>query len=252
MHPFRFRHHDQSASQREHARRGDFVPVDHIEKPIHDLQVLEPPGGLLQSSRGEQMPPQEIDMQGFTRKTGSILACCLIAAVATFGHSQAAPAKPAVGTVMSPAATYGKLLGLLEKEFVDAVEAMPEDKFNFAPTQGEFKGVRSFGDQAKHVAEANWYFFGGSISEADSKAKHDAIEKLTSKADIVKALQDSLAQAHTFVDGITAENAFVMTSNGTRGGMASFGIAHMMDHYGQLVVYLRMNGIVPPASRGAM
>jgi hypothetical protein len=41
-----------------------------------------------------------------------------------------------------------------------------------------------------------------------------------------------------------------MTEHGTRGGMASFGLAHMMDHYGQMVVYLRMNGIVPPASRG--
>ena len=52
--------------------------------------------------------------------------------------------------------------------------------------------------------------------------------------------------------GITPENAFVMTANGTRGGMSSFGIAHLMDHYGQMVVYLRMNGIVPPASRGSM
>jgi len=82
------------------------------------------------------------------------------------------------------------------------------------------------------------------------KAKHDAIEKLTSKAEIVQALKDSLAQAHTYVGGITAENAFVTTEHGTRGGMAAFGLAHMMDHYGQMVVYLRMNGIVPPASRG--
>jgi uncharacterized damage-inducible protein DinB len=193
-------------------------------------------------------------MQGFIRNAGSVLACCVLAAASTIAHSQAAaPAKPAVGTVMTPAATYGKLLGMLEKEFVDAVEAMPEDKFNFAPTTGEFKGVRSFGAQVKHVASANWYFFGGSdMTEEKGKAKGEAIEKLTSKAEIVQALKDSLAQAHTYVDGITAENAFVMTEHGTRGGMASFGIAHMMDHYGQLVVYLRMNGIVPPASRGSM
>ncbi len=191
-------------------------------------------------------------MLKIVRIAGSALGCCLLAA-ATLAHAQApAAAKPAVGTVMTPAATYGKLLGMLSKEFVDAAEAMPEDKFDFAPTTGEFKGVRSFGAQVKHVAEANWYFFGGAVSEADSKAKHDAIEKLASKADIVQALKDSLTQANTYVDGITAENAFVMTANGTRGGMASFGIAHMMDHYGQLAVYLRMNGIVPPASRGQM
>jgi len=192
-------------------------------------------------------------MHGFIRNAGSILACCVLAAASTIAHSQAAPAKPAVGTVMTPAATYGKLLSGMEKEFVDAVEAMPEDKFNFAPTTGEFKGVRNFGAQVKHVATANWYFFGGSgMTEEKAKAKEEAIEKLTSKAEIVQALKDSLAQAHTFIDGITAENAFVMTEHGTRGGMAAFGIAHMMDHYGQLVVYLRMNGIVPPASRGSM
>jgi len=183
---------------------------------------------------------------------GRILLCCAVAAAPALALAQApAPAKPAVGAQMTPSATYGKLLTGIEKEFVDAAEAMPEDKFNFSPTQGEFKGVRTFGAQVKHVAEANFYFFGG-MSEADLKVKSDAIEKLTSKSEIIQALKDSLTQAHTFIDGITPENAFVMTANGTRGGMAAFGIAHMMDHYGQMVVYLRMNGIVPPASRGNM
>ncbi|HEY1986575.1 MAG TPA: DinB family protein [Terracidiphilus sp.] len=193
-------------------------------------------------------------MHGFVRNAARLLCCCLLTA-ATLAHTQAAPAKPAVGTVMSPAATYGKLLSGMEKEFVDAVEAMPEDKFNFAPPEaaGEFKGVRTFAGQVKHVAGSNYYFFGGpKMTQADVKAKEDSIEKLTSKADVVKALKDSFALAHTFVDGITAENAFVFTETGTRGGMAAFGLAHMMDHYGQLVVYLRMNGIVPPASRGGM
>ena len=77
-------------------------------------------------------------------------------------------------------------------------------------------------------------------------------EKLKTKAEIVKALKDSFAQAHAYVDSITPENAFVNTSMGTRAGKAAFGMAHLMDHYGQMVVYLRMNGIVPPASRGGM
>lgn len=85
------------------------------------------------------------------------------------------------------------------------------------------------------------------------KAKEDSVEKLTSKAEIVQALKDSLKNAHSFIDGMTAENAYVtMPTGGTRAGMASFAIAHRMDHYGQLVVYLRRNGIVPPASRGSM
>ncbi|MFZ1012385.1 MAG: DinB family protein, partial [Terracidiphilus sp.] len=132
---------------------------------------------------------------------------------------------------------------------------MPEDKFDFAPpaTAGDFKGVRSFSGQVKHVTEANYYFFGGSaFSEADLKAKADAIDKLKTKAEVIQALKDSFTQAHTFVDSITTDNAFIATSNGTRGGMAAFGMAHLMDHYGQMVEYLRMNSIVPPASRGGM
>lgn len=193
-------------------------------------------------------------MQIPSQIVGRILLCCAVAAVPALASAQdsAKPAKPAVGTAIAPSETYGKLLSGMEKEFVDAAEAMPEDKFDFAPaaTAGDFKGVRSFGAQVKHVAESNYYFFGGDMSEADMKAKSDALEKLKTKAEIVQALKDSLAQAHTYVSGITAENAFVMTEHGTRGGMAAFGLAHMMDHYGQMVVYLRMNGIVPPASRG--
>jgi uncharacterized damage-inducible protein DinB len=193
--------------------------------------------------------------------SGRILGCCLLAGLFTLAASTlavaqaAAPAKPAVGTPMSPSATYGKLLSGMEQEFVSAAEAMPEDKYNFAPpvSAGEFKGVRTFGEQVKHVAEANYFFFGGqTLSEADTKAKSDAIEKLKTKAEIVKALKDSFVLAHSYVDSITPENAFVMTASGTRAGLAAFGIAHFMDHYGQMVVYLRMNGIVPPASRSGM
>ncbi len=190
-----------------------------------------------------------------SRIASRLMLCCAITVAPAIAFAQTpAPAKPAVGTQMTPAATYGKLLSGMEKEFVDAAEAMPEDKFNFAPptTAGDFKGVRTFSGQIKHVTEANYFFFGGGMSEADMKAKADAIEKNTSKAEIIQALKDSFTQAHTFIDGITPENVFVMTANGTRGGMSAFGISHLMDHYGQMVVYLRMNGIVPPASRGSM
>jgi hypothetical protein len=112
---------------------------------------------------------------------------------------------------------------------------------------GEYKGVRTFADEVKHVTQANYYFFGG---EAQAKAKGDAIKALKTKAEIVQALKDSFTQAHTYVDGITPENAFITTETGTRAGMAAFGIAHFMDHYGQMCEYLRMNGIIPPASRG--
>lgn len=189
-----------------------------------------------------------------------ILCCCLLVGASALTLAQsptpaqatppAAPAKPAVGTPIPPAQIYGKLLSGVEKEFVDAAEAMPEDKYIFAPpaTLGEFKDVRNFGDQLKHIAEANSYFFHDPTKPmVDNRPD---IEKLKTKADILKALKDSFVLAHAYVDSITPENAFVMTANGTRAGLASLGIAHVMDHYGQMVVYLRMNGIIPPASRG--
>ena len=189
-------------------------------------------------------------MQKIVRFASCALACCVLTVPCLTQAQAAQPPKPPVGKLMTPAETYGKLLSGMEKEFVDAAEAMPEDKYDFAPTTGEFKGVRSFGAQVAHVAEANNYFFHDpSKPMVDNRAD---FEKLKTKAEILKALKDSFAMAHAYIDGITAENAFVMTANGTRGGMAAFGIAHMMDHYGQLVVYLRMNGIVPPASRGQM
>jgi uncharacterized damage-inducible protein DinB len=193
---------------------------------------------------------------------GRLLACTLLAASPAFALSQAAaPAKSALKPSASakpaaihipPAEDYGKLLSLIEGEFVSAAEAMPEDKFNFAPPAGagNFDGVRTFGQQVKHVAGSNYFFFGGSdFTEASTKAKQDEIEKLTTKADIIKALKDSLAQAHKYVGALTPANVSIKSSFGTRGTMAAFGMAHMMDHYGQMVVYLRMNSIVPPASQ---
>lgn len=177
-----------------------------------------------------------------------MLGCCLLAAPA-LAAAQQAPAKPAAGAAVAPAEVYSKLLTLMEKEFVDAAEAMPEDKFDFAPSasMGDFKGVRTFAEQLKHVTEANGYFFHDPAKPmVDNRAD---VEKLKTKAEIVAALKDSFTQAHAYVDAITPENAFVETGNGTRAGMAAFGLAHMMDHYGQMVEYLRMNGIIPPASQ---
>jgi hypothetical protein len=185
---------------------------------------------------------------------GSILGCCMLATVSALAFSQnAAPPKPAVGTPVDPAKVYGKLLSQMEEEFVSAAEAMPEDKYDFAPpaSMGEYKGVRTFAQQVKHVTEANdYYFHDPSKPLVDFRGD---IEKLKTKAEILSALKESFAMAHAYVDAITPGNAFVTLPNGsTRAGQASMGMAHFMDHYGQLVEYLRMNGIVPPASRSAM
>jgi hypothetical protein len=92
-------------------------------------------------------------------------------------------------TATTPAQIYGKLMTGTQGEVIGAAEATPADKYNFAPTQGEFTGVRTFGQQVKHLAEANYEFFDGwNVGPAPKEAD---IESLTSKDDIVKALKDS-------------------------------------------------------------
>ena len=186
-----------------------------------------------------------------------IFGCCLLAAFTLSAFSQA-PAAPkiAVGTPVAPAQIYGKLLSQMEEEFVSAAEAMPEDKYDFAPagTIGDFKGVRSFGSQVKHLAEANYEFFQGWTVPGATAVDPKTIEALKTKDDIVKALKDSYAYAHAAVGTITPDNAFLAIpgfpkATATRVSMAAFCIAHSQDHYGQMVEYLRMNGIIPPASR---
>jgi uncharacterized damage-inducible protein DinB len=151
----------------------------------------------------------------------------------------------------SPAKVYGKLFSSQAEEVVSAAEAMPADKYNFVPTTGEFKGVRTFAQQVTHVAEAQYFFFKGFGIKPGIDP--EAITKLTSKDDIVKALKDSYAFAQQAVATITPENAFekiaAVDGTDTRASIAAFALAHTNDHYGQMVVYLRMNGIVPPASR---
>jgi hypothetical protein len=136
---------------------------------------------------------------------------------------------------------------------------MPEDKYSFAPTNGEFKGVRTFADQVKHIGFANHLFFGPLMSETiDAKSIEENTNgptALKTKAEIVQYLKDSFALGHRAISGITAENAVtplpkpVFPFLSTRLAIASIGAWHPMDHYGQMVEYLRMNGIVPPASR---
>ena len=154
-------------------------------------------------------------------------------------------------SAQSPADVYGKLLKGMSKEIIDAAEAMPADKYDFKPTNGQFDGVSSFADQVKHLAGANYGFF--AAFGAGTPPERSKIAGLKSKDEIVQALKDSYDFADKSVATITAENAFMTVGSGqmkmTRAGATSFALAHSMDHYGQLVEYLRMNGIVPPASR---
>jgi len=145
----------------------------------------------------------------------------------------------------------------VEHEFVPAAEAMPEDKYGFAPTGGEFKGVRTFAQQIKHVAAVNYELAAALLEQKPPVDIGDESgpASLTSKADILKYLQDSFAYVHKAIATVNEENLVKTVRSpfgeGTvsRLGLATTVSSHCFDHYGQMVEYLRMNGIVPPASR---
>jgi uncharacterized damage-inducible protein DinB len=151
----------------------------------------------------------------------------------------------------APSEVYGQLLKRLSEEVVSAAEAMPAEKYDFAPTAGKFDGVRTFGSQVQHLAESNYFFFSGfGVSGAPDDAK---LKALKGKDELVQALKDSFAFAQKGIDTMTPQNAFTTVGSGkmqmTRAAWATICLAHSMDHYGQMVEYLRMNGIVPPASQ---
>jgi uncharacterized damage-inducible protein DinB len=189
-------------------------------------------------------------------KKSVLLASLMIAALS----SAAFAANPQAGDKDKPtfAAVYDHALGSVEKEVVEAAEAMPEDKFNFAPTgPGEFKGVRTFAMQVKHIAVANYAFGSAILGEKPPipLGGPNGPDNITSRADILKYLKDSYAYAHKALAIINESNILTPTKGPfgdkptTRLAMATSMVSHPFDHYGQMVVYLRMNGIIPPASR---
>jgi len=185
------------------------------------------------------------------RMTCAVICTMLAAPAILYGQAGAAPA--AAPATQSPGDSLNALMGILQQEVVSAAEAMPADKYDFAPptTMGEFKGVRTFAQQVKHLAQANYEFFQGWTVPGATAVDPKTIDALTTKDDIVKALKDSYTYAHAAIATITPENAFIVMGKpprtATRVFLASFCLAHSQDHYGQMVEYLRM--IVPPASR---
>ena len=189
----------------------------------------------------------------------------LAVSIVLLAAAAAAPAVCAQGGSTPPqqpptlASVFNAQYGIVEQEVVSAAEAMPEDKYSFAPTNGEFKGVRTFAEEAKHIGFANHLFFGPLMGETiDTKSLEQNTNgpaELKTKAEIVQYLKDSFALGHRAILTITSENAVaplakpVLPFLSTRLAIANIGSWHAMDHYGQMVEYLRMNGIVPPASR---
>ncbi|MBZ5530085.1 MAG: DinB family protein [Acidobacteriia bacterium] len=170
-------------------------------------------------------------------------------------QAQAAPQPPA-----SIASVVDRQVSQYEKYVVEAAEAMPEDKFNFTPASlnipgSSYKDVRTFAQLVKHTATANFRFWTTLTGEKmpENIKGPNGPDELTKKAEIIQFLKDSFAVGHRAAKALTTENALeqVPFFRGTQPRLfvASGAVIHAADEYGQMVEYLRMNGIVPPASR---
>lgn len=179
-----------------------------------------------------------------------LLLAAPILTVAALGQSP--DTSPTIATMVD------REIGAIEKQILDAAEAMPESNFNFSPESlnipgSDYKVVRTFASQVKHVAASNYALWSPLTGDRFPKdfIGGDGPQIAKTKGEILKFLKDSFALGHKAAATLTAENMLQSPGGGrsTRLRLATFAVAHALDHYGQMVEYLRMNGIVPPASR---
>ena len=151
------------------------------------------------------------------------------------------------------------LMKIVEREILSTVDAIPADKFGFAPTDGEFKGVRTFGQMVKHFSATNHILAAAALGEEPPADAGDELgpENVRTKAEILTYLKGSFVHLEKAVQAIGQTNIPVNASpisplkrgEVTRLALITETLLHAYDHYGQMVEYLRMNGVVPPASR---
>ncbi|HEV2687002.1 MAG TPA: DinB family protein [Bryobacteraceae bacterium] len=179
-----------------------------------------------------------------------------------FGFSAAALVTMVAMAADAPAPGLGKVLDgeikAAESEIVSLAEAMPADKYDFAPTGGEFSGVRTFSQQMSHIAAVIYLVSANSLGEknpSEAGPNENGPATLKGKDAVVKYLKDAFTYGHKAAANLTAENALDAMPSPFGSGkmprmaMVSLAVWHSFDHYGQSVIYARMNGIVPPASR---
>ena len=175
-------------------------------------------------------------------------------ALASAGRGSAQQPAPATPTAASE---VDREVTSIEKLVLDAAEAMPEEKYNFSPESlklagSDYKGVRTFATELKHIAASNYFIWTGVTGDkVPDGLQSNGSDTMKSKAEIIQFVRESFALGHRAAGTLTAGNIVEPIRNGktTRLYLATFGVAHAYDHYGQMIEYLRMNGITPPASR---
>ncbi len=185
-------------------------------------------------------------MKTFVRAlTGSVL---LLAGLGSLAQQRPQPS----GTVPD---SFSYVWSMVERDFSALAEAMPEDKWSFKPTQGAFANVRTFAEQVKHVACGN-EAWAKKLRGEEPPAHCDTggPNPAKTKAEILAYLRESFDMMDRGIASTTAVNLLAPVqphpyAGNNRLEVLSAALWHLSDHYGQLVEYLRMNGIVPPASR---
>ena len=188
-----------------------------------------------------------------------LLACmsiCVAQSKPQAGSNPKKPQRSSVGEVPTTIAdSVARTLKFTEDNFLSVAQAMPEEKYDYVPTAGKFDDARSFGEQVKHVACAQFAFF----NEFEGKKPPDDCEKgghdpAKTKAELINYLKSSFEYSNRVIASLTARNALDRVEGRYAGPNTKLGISvtsvwHVTDHYGQLVEYLRMNGIVPPMTQ---
>ena len=132
--------------------------------------------------------------------------------------------------------------------FIRSAEKMPEAEYGFKPSPD----VRSFGQQVAHVADDQYNLCAPAKGETRKAAYTDIESRLSKKADLLAALKEAFAYCDGAYDALTDASGVEIVKFGkssrTKIAMLNWNLWHTWEHYGNVVVYLRMKGLVPPSS----
>ena len=200
----------------------------------------------------------------FTRTAATIALLSLAFVLPASGQQAQQPTALELSKKETVASALLRGMEFQEYEVRSVAEAMPEESYGYRPAEGKFKDqkpdfgpaeVRTFAEQVKHVACSNLAF----ASELNGDKPPEGCDKggpdpAKTKRELLIYLRNSFLAIRKSFTAISAKNQFEPIEGpyagpNTRLGLASVVIWHNADHYGQMTVYLRLNGIVPPASR---
>ena len=180
------------------------------------------------------------------KKWGALLACLTVTAAVLVAAQQPPPSQP-TPLVDEVKGTFSRIQGYITK----AADQFPEDKLTWQPTPA----VRSWARLIAHVADDNNGACFGLAGEASRPARLDtedtqnsAANKMT-KADLQKVLAESFARCEKAFSAVNDSNMMERAGNRSKIGMLIYDTAHINEHYGNIVTYMRLNNMVPPSSQ---